>query len=50
LDASDTARAVDQLDRAHALCRGVSVRRLQYPRRLDALADVREAILADAEM
>ncbi len=50
LDASDTARAVDQLDRAHALCRGVSVRRLQYPRRLDALADVREAILTDAEV
>jgi hypothetical protein len=48
LDASDTARAADQLDRAHALCRDVSVKRLQYPRRLDILADVREVIFTDA--
>ena len=48
LDASDTARAVDQLDRAHALCRDVPVKQLQYPRRLDILTRVREDILADA--
>jgi hypothetical protein len=48
LDASDTSRAADQLDRAHALCCDVSVKRLQYPRHFDMLADVREVILADA--
>jgi hypothetical protein len=50
LDASDTARAARQLDRAHALCRDVAIRRLQYPRRFDVLPDVRAAIVADANV
>jgi hypothetical protein len=47
MDASDTGRAVAQLDRAYALCRNIPVRRLTYPRELGALGEVRTAILDD---
>lgn len=50
LDASDASRVVGHFDRAHALCRHIAVRRLRYPRRLEALGEVRAALAADAPL
>ena len=47
VDPTDRARLLSELDRLERLARGVPVRILSYPRRFDAIGEVRQLIIAD---